>query len=173
MRVEQVQLGHPSRIFLRPRVSRCAGATLEWKVSNWGGGLGLTCLVPSVTRALVAGRGFAVVVELAGVRAGGPRAGPEGAGAGVGRNGFAACGGGRAGAFRRNAGRSHASVTQSLLTSDTSRLKDVRGGASPWASAVANCAGVAASAQNSCVDDRRGAHGHKFWAAGNPASKGG
>jgi hypothetical protein len=65
---------------------------------------------------------------------------------GVGRNGFAMCGDGRAGAFRRNAGRSHASVTQSLLTSDTSRLKDVRGGASPWASAVANCVAVAASA---------------------------
>jgi hypothetical protein len=65
---------------------------------------------------------------------------------GVGRNGFAVCGGGRAVAFRMNAGRSHASVTQSLLTSDTSRLKDVWGGASPWASAVANCVAVAASA---------------------------
>jgi hypothetical protein len=142
-----VQLGHPSRIFLRPRVSRCAGATLERKVVNWGGRLGLTCSVPGVTRALVVERGFVALVEPVGVlRAGGPRAGPEGAGVGLGRCGFAACGGGRAGAFRRNAGRSHASVTQSLLTSDTSRLKDVQGGASPWASAVANCVAVAASA---------------------------
>jgi hypothetical protein len=74
-----------------------------------------------------------------------------GGGVRAGRNGFAACGSGRAGAFRRNAGRSHASVTQSLLRSDTSRLKDVRGGASPWASAVTNCVAAAASAQNSCM----------------------
>jgi hypothetical protein len=145
MRVEKVQLEHPSRIFLRPRVSRCAGATLERKVVNWGGRLWLTCLVHGVTRALVVGRGLVALVEPVGVRAGGPRAGPEGAGVGLGRYGFAACGGERAGAFWRNGGRSHASVTQSLLTPDTSRLKDVQGGASPWASAVANCVAVAAS----------------------------
>jgi hypothetical protein len=69
-----VQLGHPSRIFLRPRLSRCVGATLERKLVNWGGRLGLTCSVPGVTRALVVGRGLVALVELVGARVGGPRA---------------------------------------------------------------------------------------------------
>jgi hypothetical protein len=133
-------------VFVQPETVGEVDDRAEEPTFVGGGGLGLTCLVPGVTRALVVGRGLVALAELADVRAGGPRAGPAGAGAGVGRNGFAACGGGRAGAFRRNAGRLHALVTQSLLTSDTSRLKDVRGGASPWASAVANCVAVAASA---------------------------
>jgi hypothetical protein len=102
---------------------------------------------------------------------------PAGAGAGAGWNGFAACGGGRAGAFRRNAGRSHASVTQSLLTSDTSRLKEVRGGASPVGRGkLRSGCGLGVEflrGQGQHPDDRRCAHGHKFGAAGNPVSEGG